>query len=97
MAKKRGKKTSRTKRVSRTSVSRRKPNNKNNYERKTRLVSRGLVTFVIFFFAALGLYYTSNDAFSSDLFGVTAMITGAISLALIISYITLFLRKRLKK
>jgi hypothetical protein len=78
MVKKRGKKSS--------SVSKSRGIKLSDYKRKTSLILRNLTIFVILFVSTLGLSYVSSGEFLPNLFWIAALITGFVSVALVISY-----------
>ena len=57
-----------------------------DYKRKTSLILRNLTIFVILFVLTLGLSYVSSGEFLPNLFWIAALITGFVSVALVISY-----------
>jgi len=87
MVKKRGKKSPSRSRNARKSVSKSRGINLSNYKRKTNLILRNLTIFVILFILSLGLQYVSSVKFLTDFFWVIALITGFVSVALVISYL----------
>ncbi len=86
MVKKRGKKSSSRSRNTGKSVSKSSGIKLSDYKRKTSLILRNLTMFVILFVLFLGLYYVSSGEFLTDLFWIIALITGFVSVALVISY-----------
>ena len=82
--KKRGKKTPR--RNALKSVSKSGGIKLSDYKRKTSLILRNLTTFVILFVLTLGLSYVSSGEILTNIFWITALITGFVSVALVISY-----------
>lgn len=84
MVKKRGKKTSGRNAIK--SVSKSGGIKISDYKRKTSLILRNLIIFVILFVLTLGLSYVSSSEILTNLFWITALITGFVSVALVISY-----------
>lgn len=82
--KKRGKKTPR--RNTLKSVSKSGGIKLSDYKRKTSLILRNLTIFVILFVLTLGLSYVSSGDILTNIFWITALITGFVSVALVISY-----------
>ena len=84
MVKKRGKKTPR--RNALKSFSKSGGIKLSDYKRKTSLILRNLTIFVILFVLTLGLSYVSSGEILTNIFWITALITGFVSVALVISY-----------
>ena len=87
MVKKRGKKRVSRSRNARKSVSKSRGIKLSDYKRKTSLILRNLTISIILFVLSLGLYYVSSGEILTDLFWVTALIAGFVSVALVISYL----------
>ena len=93
MVKKRGKKSSSRSRNSKKSVLKSGGIKLSDYKRKTSLILRNLAIFVILFVLSLGLYSVASGEILKDILWVISMITGLVSVALVISYfIFLFFR-----
>ena len=91
MVKKRGKKA--TRRNAGKSVFKLRGMKLSDYKRKTSLILRNLTMSVILFVLSLGLYYVASGEILTDLLWVTALISGFVSVALVISYLVfLFLK-----
>ena len=86
MVKKRGKKSSSRSKNAKKSISKSGGIKLSDYKRKTSLILRNLARFVILFIISLGLYFVSSNEFLVNLFWVSALITGFVSVALVISY-----------
>lgn len=86
MVKKRGKKSSSRSKNTGKSVLKLRGINISDYKRKTNLILRNLIIFAILFVLSLGLYYVASGEILTNILWVVALITGFVSVALIMSY-----------
>ena len=97
MVKKRGKKSPSRSRNAKKSVSKSGGIKLSDYKRKTNLILKNLTIFVILFVLSLGLYYVASGEILKDILWVIALITGFVSVALVISYLVFLFFKLLGK
>lgn len=93
MAKKRGKKISKTT----TSKELKESSSVIASPKKFNLVVSNLLLFLIIFLVSLGLYSVSSNEFYANLFWMVALITGFLSVALFIVYLIFLVLRYLKK
>ena len=66
--------------------------------KKVKIIVKNLILFGVLFVLSLLLYTTfTSSGLLSDLFGILALLTGFIEVALVISYLVFFFLKVFKK
>ena len=95
--KKSSRKSVKTKRISSKKSVKRKSSRVVSSKRKFDLVLKNLVVFVLLSLVSVGLYNVFTDEILVNFFGIVALITGFVAVALLISWLLLFFMKSFKK
>ncbi len=88
------------KKVSRKKVSKKiimKRSMKESPVDKKKIVLKNLLLFAVLFCLSLVFYQITNGGFYKNLFYLTTLVTGSISLAFVIIFLTLFFLKLMKR
>ena len=97
MAKKRGRKSSSRSRSVKGKSTKSKKISLPNYQRKVSLILRNLAISIILFISSWGLYYIFTGELMRNFFWIVALITGFVSVALIIAYLVMLFYKLIGK